>query len=147
MTRSESGRVLGVDLGDRRIGMAVSDPTGTIAQPLPTLKKRAGKRMPVKAVVELVREHHARAVVLGLPLAPSGEETEWCRKVRTFGDQVSGRADVGVHYIDERYTSARAERAIKEIGLPRRKRAEKERIDAAAAVLILQAWLDQESRP
>jgi putative pre-16S rRNA nuclease len=146
LIRSESGRVLGIDLGDRRIGVALGDPTGTIAQPLPTLKKRAGKRMPVQAVVELVRKHHARAVVLGLPLAPSGEETDWCRAVRAFGDQVSGRAGVDVHYIDERYTSARAERAVREMGLPRRKRAEKDRIDAGAAVLILQAWLDRESR-
>ncbi len=147
LSHTEPARVLGIDLGDRRIGLALSDPTRTIAQPLETLKKRAGKRMPLQAIVDLVHEHRADTVVLGLPLAPSGEETPWCGEVRAFGEKLGARAGVTVQYVDERFTSARAERAVRELGLPRRKREEKARVDAGAAVLILQAWLDQAGRP
>lgn len=143
---TESGRVLGIDLGEKRIGIALSDPTRTLAQPLPTLQRRAGKRWPIQTMVELATGNEVTDVVVGLPLALSGEETEWCAAVRRVGDEVGRRASLPVHYIDERMTSVRAERAIRASGLPKRKREQKGRIDAAAAVLILQAWLDRESR-
>jgi putative Holliday junction resolvase len=65
-------RALGIDFGERRIGLALSDPTGTIASPLSTLKRRAGKRPPVAALERLVEEHGVEALVLGLPLDPDG---------------------------------------------------------------------------
>ncbi len=136
-------RILGVDYGERRVGLAVSDPTALIAQPLPTLRRRRGKRPPVAAVVRLIEEHEAAEVVLGLPLTPEGEESDWTREVRDFGATVAERAGVPVHYIDERMTSARAERSMRELGLARTAREEKGRIDAVAAVLILQAFLDR----
>jgi putative Holliday junction resolvase len=85
------------------------------------------------------------AVVVGLPLDPNGEESDWTRTVREFGEAVGRRAGIPVHFVDERFTSARAERAVRSLGLPRRKREQKERVDAAAAILILQAWLDRRS--
>jgi putative Holliday junction resolvase len=136
-------RILGVDYGLRRIGLAVSDPTATLAQPLPFLLRRRGKRPPVGTVVELVKEHGAEAVVVGLPLDSQGEEDAWTAEVRTFGDRVGERSGVPVHYIDERFTSAAAERAVRSLGLSKTERERKERVDTAAAVLILQSWLDR----
>ena len=135
-------RVLGIDFGERRIGLALSDPTETLATPLPTLKRRAGKRPPWKELTEIVQARGVGALVIGLPLGLDGEETEWCRAVRDFGTTLSERMGLPVHYVDERMTSVRAERAIRSLGLPKKKREEKGRIDAAAAVLILQHWLD-----
>lgn len=136
-------RVLGIDYGQRRIGLALSDPTGTLASPLPTLKRRAGKRPPLKALTELVHEHGVVAVVVGLPLTLGGDDSDWTREVRDVAQALSERSGVPVHLVDERFTSQRAERAVRGIGLPKTKREEKERVDAAAAVLILQSWLDR----
>jgi putative Holliday junction resolvase len=137
-----TGRVLGVDFGERRIGLAVSDPTGTIAQPLPTLLRRRGKRAPVSALAELVRSHEVRHIVVGLPLTPKGEANAWTEETRKFGAALEQRTGVPVSYADERYTSAAAERAVRALALPKHERERKERIDAAAAVLILQFFLD-----
>lgn len=139
-------RTLGIDFGERRVGVAVSDPTGVIAQPLPTLQRRAGKRMPLHALTELAEEYEAQAFVVGLPLAPSGDDTDWTRKVRETADKLHERSGLPVHLVDERFTSARAERAIRSMGLPKHKREQKGLIDAASAVLILQSWLDTQSR-
>lgn len=135
-------RVLGIDYGERRIGVAISDPTGTFATPLPTLSRRRGKRPPMGALQALAREHGAVALIVGLPLASDGTETEWCAEVRRFGDRLGGSLALEVYYVDERMTSARAERVVRSLGLPRRKREQKGRVDAAAAALILQRWLD-----
>lgn len=139
-------RVLGIDLGERRVGVAVSDPTGSIAQPLPTLRRRAGKRMPLAVLQNLAAEYEVQSIVVGLPLAPSGRDTEWTRRVREAASDLEERSGVPVHLIDERFTSKAAERAVRGIGLPKRKREEKGRVDAAAAVLILQSWLDGRAR-
>lgn len=138
-------RILGVDYGERRVGLAVSDPTGTIASPLPTLTRRKGKRPPVAPIARLAEEHEASAIVVGLPLTPEGEESDWTREVRAFGDALGERTGLPIAYQDERMTSVRAERAVRSLGLSRQQREEKERIDAAAAVLILQAYLDSRS--
>lgn len=137
------GRVLGVDYGVRRVGLSVSDPTRTLATPLPTLRRRAGKRPPVAAICRLAEEHGAREVVLGLPLTLEGEDSDWTREVRAFGAALAERCGLGVHWVDERLTSVRAERAVRSSGLPRSERQRKERVDAAAAILILQAFLDR----
>ena len=135
-------RALGVDFGTRRIGLAVSDPTGTIASPLETVTRRAGKRPPLKRLAEIGRSHDVEHVVVGLPLGLDGEETEWCEEVRRMGDGLAERLDVPASYVDERMTSVRAERALREVGLKKSDRRQKERVDAAAAQLILQSWLD-----
>jgi putative Holliday junction resolvase len=135
-------RVLGIDYGERRIGLALSDPTATIAQPLPTLKRRKGKRPPVAPVTRLVEEHEVEEIVIGLPLTLEGEDNDWTREVRSFGRKLGERTGRPVAFQDERLTSVRAERAVRSLGLSKEKREEKERIDAAAAILILQAYLD-----
>ena len=136
------GRVLGVDYGERRVGLALSDSLGMIASPLETLTRRKGKRPPVAALARLAEEHDVVHLVVGLPLGLDGEENDWSREVREFGDKLAERAGVPVTFQDERMTSVRAERTVRSLGLPRQRREEKERIDAAAAVLILQAYLD-----
>ncbi|HIF05546.1 MAG TPA: Holliday junction resolvase RuvX [Gemmatimonadetes bacterium] len=139
-------RVLGIDLGERRVGVAVSDPTGSIAQPLPTLRRRAGKRMPLAKLRDLAEQYEVRGIVVGLPLAPSGDDTEWTKTVRQAASDLEKRSGVPVHLVDERFTSQAAERAVRSLGLPKNKREEKGRVDAAAAVLILQSWLDTRAR-
>lgn len=136
-------RVLGIDPGERRIGLALSDPSRTIAQPLPTLKRRRGKRPPVQAILDLAEVNDVDRVVIGLPLSLEGAETDWTAAVRAFGDAIARRSQLPVEFIDERLTSVAAERAVRSLGLPRGERERKDRIDAAAAVLILQAYLDR----
>ena len=138
-------RILGIDYGGRRIGVAVSDPTGTIASPLPTLRRRAGKRPPLAKIQELAEAKEAEAVVIGLPLELDGTESDWAREVRAVGEKLARRLGLPVHFVDERLTSVQAERAVRSIGLPKRKREERGRVDAAAATLILQRWLDSPS--
>ncbi len=138
-------RILGIDFGERRIGLALSDPTGTLASPLPTIKRRAGKRPPLTTLIDIVESHGVDSMVLGLPLTLRGEDSEWTRVVRGVGAALSDRTGLPVHFMDERFTSVRAERAVRSLGLPKNKREQKERIDAAAAVLILQSWLDRRS--
>ncbi len=139
-------RVLGVDYGERRVGLAVSDPTGTIAQPLPTLTRRAGKRPPVQAIADLAREWQAEVLVVGLPLTLDGDESDWTRETRAFAERLADRTGLPLHFVDERMTSVRAERAVRSLGLRRAQREDKTRVDAAAAVLILQAFLDRSAR-
>lgn len=136
-------RALGIDFGMKRIGLAVSDPTGTVATPLETLQRRPGKRPPLAKLEDLGRRLAVEHLVMGLPLDPSGEENEWCAEVRSVGEKLARRLGVPVSFVDERLTSVRAERAVRSIGLPKRERERKERVDAAAAQLILQAWLDE----
>jgi putative holliday junction resolvase len=139
---AEGRRVMGVDFGERRVGVAVSDETRTLASPLPTLHRRRGKRPPIHALAELGREHQVGAVVFGLPLELSGEEGAWTREVRSAGEALGHRLGVPVHFVDERLTSVVAERRVRGSGLPLHKREEKDRVDAEAAVVILQGWLD-----
>jgi putative Holliday junction resolvase len=138
-------RALGVDFGAKRIGLAVSDPTGTLATPLQTLSRREGKRPPLAELERIGRSLGVEHVVVGLPLDLEGQENEWCREVRDVGTRIGARLGVPVSFVDERMTSVRAERAVRSSGLPKRAREEKARVDAAAAQLILQAWLDAPS--
>jgi len=137
---------MGIDFGEKRIGVALSDPTGTLASPHDVVRRRASKRMPLKALERIARTHDVDRLVAGLPLELSGEENDWCVEVRKAGDELARRLDVPVAYVDERMTSVRAERKVRSSGLPRSKREEKERVDAGAAALILQAWLDAPER-
>lgn len=137
-----SGRVLAVDWGVKRFGVAISDPSRLIAQPLTTLTRRPKQRAPVGAICELVRAHQAAAVVVGLPLTPEGEEGDAAREARALGEALGKRAGVPVHFVDERFSTARALAAAREAGV--KDRDSRARIDQMAAVAILQAWLDRQ---
>ena len=139
-------RILAVDFGERRIGLALSDPTRTIAAPLTTLPRRRGKRPPIADIVELTRQHEVSEIVVGLPLMLSGDDSEWTAEVRGFAQLLGERAGLPVHMIDERFSSVIAERAVRSMGLKKNEREQKDRVDAAAAAVILQHYL-QVQRP
>lgn len=134
-------RILSIDYGARRIGVAVSDPTRTIASPLTTLTRREGKRPPWAELQRLIAEQEVSEIVIGLPLDLAGEEGEWAGEVRAFGEQVERRTGLPVHWVDERMSSVQAERAVRGMGLKRSQREEKGRVDAAAAAILLRLFL------
>ena len=140
------GRILALDYGERRIGMAVSDPSGTIAQPLPTISRRIGRRPPYAKILDVLRQWEIERIVIGLPIEPSGEEGDPATTVRAFGTEIERRSGLEVEYRDERFTSARAEREIARLGLSATARRDKQRVDAMAATFILQAYLDGRPR-
>lgn len=134
---------MGVDFGEKRIGVALSDVTGRLASPFTTLTRRLGKRPPYAALEKIVKEEDVTGIVLGLPLDLEGNEQEWCRDVREFGVRLVQRLSLPLHFQDERMSSVTAERGIRQSGLPKHRREDKARIDAAAAAVILQRWLDR----
>lgn len=147
MTRTEAGRVMAIDYGARRIGVALSDPTRSLASPLVTLTRRMGKRPPWAELVRLVQEYEVVEIVVGLPLDLSGEETEWTSEVREFVSSIQRRAQLPVHVIDERLTSVYAERLVRGSGLRKSDREDKGRVDAAAAAIILRIHLERTKSP
>jgi putative holliday junction resolvase len=137
-----SGRILAVDFGERRIGVALSDPSGTIASPFTTLPRRRGKRPPIADLINIMNEQEVDQVVVGLPLMLSGEDSEWTTAVREFAATLATRSGRNVTLVDERFSSIMAERAVRGSGLKKSEREEKERVDAAAAAVILQSFLN-----
>src|SRR5688500_4665867 len=107
------GRTIALDYGERRIGVALSDPTRTIASPLVTLQRRAGKRPPWPEIARLIEENEVDEAVVGLPLDLAGDESDWTAEVRRFGDDLARRTGLPVHWIDERMTSVMAERSVR----------------------------------
>jgi putative holliday junction resolvase len=134
-------RILAIDFGERRIGLALSDPSRMIASPLTTLPRRAGKRPPWPEVERLIREHEVTELVFGLPLELDGEEGIWAAEVRGAAAKLAGRTGLPVHWVDERMSSIIAERAVRALGLRKEQREQKGRVDAAAAAVILQQYL------
>jgi putative pre-16S rRNA nuclease len=132
-------RYLGLDVGDRMIGVAVSDETGTVAGGLLTLR-RVGPRKDVRAVAELIRRHDVGEVVVGLPRRLDGGLGPQAQKVLAFMEDLRPSAKVPVVPWDERFTSVVAEQALVEADVSRRDR--KALVDKVAAILILQNYLD-----
>jgi putative Holliday junction resolvase len=132
------GRVLGLDLGDARIGVAISDDDRRLAVPLGTV--RTGAPADVKAIAELVRDHDVTLVVIGHPLLLSGEAGERAHHAERFAEALGGFLPVPVVLQDERLSTVQAERALREAGAGARER--RRVVDRSAATVILQAWLD-----
>jgi putative Holliday junction resolvase len=133
---SPRGRLLAVDYGERRIGLAISDPTGTIASPAGVILRRAGKRPPVAEIIRRAEALEARGFVIGLPLDGNGDETPRSIEARAVGNALAQRTNLPVEMIDERYTTAIALRAIREMGGSTKDR--KGDVDALAATVLLQ---------
>ncbi|MBI2104902.1 MAG: Holliday junction resolvase RuvX [Candidatus Omnitrophica bacterium] len=133
-------RVLGLDVGDRRIGIAVSDPLGLTAQRVSVLERR-GMSRDLEAVQALAEQYGASAVVVGLPLTMRGERGVQAGKVTAFAEALRRRVAVPVEFVDERLTTVQGARALRETGASRRAR--KAAIDQVAAQLILQDFLDR----
>ena len=136
------GRLLAVDWGERRIGLALSDETQTLAQPLATLTRRAGKRFPMAQLLQQITTHNVVGVIVGLPLDESGAEGDAAHAARGLADDIKRRVGDGLEVTmwDERMTTARALAAVREMGGTTRGR--KEDVDAMAAALLLQHYLD-----
>ncbi len=138
-------RILGVDLGARRIGLAISDVTGTLARPLETVETTGSVRAALERVLPVVRryatdENGLERVVVGLPVQLDGSDAPWTQRVRKFAAALARDAQAPVVLQDERLSSREAEArlAVDE----RDWRARKQRLDAAAAAIILQDYID-----
>lgn len=129
-----------MDWGTKHFGVAISDPSRLIAQPLTTLTRRAHHRAPVARVVALVAEHGATLVVVGLPLTSEGEEGDAAKAARAFGTAIAQRSGRPVIYVDERLSTVHALKSARRAGV--KDKASRGRIDQMAAVAILQGYLD-----
>lgn len=135
---AESGRVLGLDLGDVRIGVAISDPERRFAVPLGTV--HTGAPADLKAIAALVEQHGVTLLVLGHPLRLSGEAGTRARHAEAFAEALRGFLDISVVLHDERLSTVEADRALREAGVPGRDR--RRAVDRSAATVILQSYLD-----
>jgi len=132
-------RVLGLDVGSRRIGLAISDPLGITAQGLETLH-RQNKRRDFAQLERVIREYRVAEIVMGLPLRMSGAEGTQAEKMQAFAEEIRRRFRLPVHLWDERLSSAQANRLLRETDMSIKRRGQV--VDQMAAVLILQAWMD-----
>jgi len=132
-------RVVALDLGTRRIGLAVSDPTGTVASPLAVVDRRGDREAEHTEVARWVGEAGAALVLVGLPLSLSGRTGPAARAALEEVEQLRQRLEVPVETADERFTTVTATRALRQ---SRRRRPERGAVDQAAAAVLLQAWLD-----
>jgi putative Holliday junction resolvase len=133
---ADRGRLLAIDYGERRVGLAISDPTGTIASPAGVIVRRAGKRPPIAEIVRRAEALEVRGFVMGLPLDGNGDETPRTAEVRAIAAELTKRTGFSVVLVDERYTTAKALRAIHEMGGSTKGR--KGDVDALAATVLLQ---------
>jgi putative Holliday junction resolvase len=137
-------RVMGFDVGDRRIGVAISDPLGYTAQPVMTLH-RTNRRSDMKSIGRLLRRHGVEEAVVGNPLYMSGDVSPQALKAQAFAEELRTEFELIVHLWDERLTTTQAHRHLDETGHGGRQE-RKGIIDQVAAVLILQSFLDARSR-
>lgn len=132
------GRLLGVDHGDRRIGLALSDPIPIIASPLKTLLINNSQDA-IDQILAIVREHDVVLVVIGLPIGLKGKETAQTKHVKQFADELS-KNEIEVVFQDERFTSVSAKRSLLE--QPKKVRQNKGMVDQTAAAILLQQYID-----
>jgi putative Holliday junction resolvase len=137
------GRILGLDYGSRRIGMAISDPLGLTAQPLPSLA-RTGDRKDIAEIGRRAAELGATSVVLGLPLLMNGDEGPAAARAREFGARIEEGLSLPVTMWDERLTTVQSERHLVDSGVRRERR--RELRDSLSAMLLLQSVLDLRNR-
>lgn len=137
-------RSLGIDFGTRRIGLALSDPTGTLATPLPFLENSTPEEV-TKNLKDLVENHGVETIVVGMPRNMDGTYGPSAEKVRNFISQTQPHLAAKVVTIDERLTTAQASRELSQIGLNQKDLRKK--VDSSSAALILQQFLDRNNQP
>jgi putative Holliday junction resolvase len=135
------GRILALDVGKKRIGLAISDPLGITAQGLPTLH-RTTIREDLAALTDLIRAHDVKLLLVGHPLNMSGSEGRQAAYTKEFAERLHASSNVEVRYWDERLTSVEAGRVLRSSGISIEKRAKA--VDRLAAVLLLESFLDSE---
>ncbi|HKT86943.1 MAG TPA: Holliday junction resolvase RuvX [Candidatus Sulfotelmatobacter sp.] len=141
-SQADSGRILGLDVGARRIGIAVSDPLGITAQGLETLHRR-NKKYDLQFLRRIILQYEVKEIVVGLPLRMSGAEGTQAEKIHAFAEDLRKHFKLPVHLWDERLTSAEANRLLRETDLSIEKRGQA--VDRMAAILILQGWMESRS--
>ena len=145
MMPAERGRWMAIDWGERRIGLAISDPTGTIATPAGAIERRRGKRAPIAELVRRATALEALGIIMGLPLDGEGEDTVRSLECRRVASELARRTSLPVALVDERFTTAVALRAVREMGGTTRER--KADVDALAATVLLQQAMRMQSLP
>ncbi|BAH37708.1 MAG TPA: Holliday junction resolvase RuvX [Gemmatimonas aurantiaca] len=138
------GRLLAVDWGDKRIGLAVSDELGMLASPAGVIARRAGKRPPIAEIMRQAEALGVSGYIFGLPLDPGGDETDRSREVREVAGKLATRQPLPVRLVDERFTTSAALRSIREQGGSTRGR--KGDVDALAACVLLEGVLRASSQ-
>tara|TARA_B100000530_G_C15742446_1_gene402242 strand:+ start:176 stop:586 length:411 start_codon:yes stop_codon:yes gene_type:complete len=133
-------RRLALDIGNKRIGVAVSDITGLYAFPLTTIFRKNISN-DIEKLYQLIIEQEANELIIGLPLLLSGEEGAQVRLVKSFVNLLNKKIDIPIYYIDERYSTVQAEDKLMNAGIRPSKNQKK--IDSAAAAIILQSYLDK----
>ena len=131
---------MGLDIGDRRIGVALSDPGGILASPH-SIIDRTDERQDIEAMIDIVTQRQVEQIVVGLPRTMDGTVGGQARKVEAFIQLLSSHTAVPVEFRDERLTTVSAKRLMREVGS--RKAGKKTRYDAIAAAIILQSYLDE----
>ncbi len=134
-------RILALDFGERRIGVAISDPTATLASPLTTIERRTPHAdTAIDAILTLANEYAAAEILVGIPYLMSGRIGAQTRATLYFAEILANRATMPIIHIDERLSSVQAERMLAQAGAPASRH--RGRTDSAAAAIILQAYLD-----
>ncbi|MBI4303767.1 MAG: Holliday junction resolvase RuvX [Chloroflexi bacterium] len=133
-------RILGLDVGDRRIGVALSDPGGILATPL-TIIERPDDKQAIDAIVSIINQHQVNKVIVGLPYSMDGSLGLQADKVTIFVQHLGTHTNVPIEYRDERLTTVTAKQLMQEANPRKTKR--RERDDAVAAAIILQGYLDE----
>ncbi len=133
-------RSLGLDIGDKRIGVALSDPEGILASPL-TIINRSDDRLDIEAITNIISQHQVKQIVVGLPRSMNGSLGKQAEKVKAFTQRLCSHTEVPVEFRDERLSTVSAKRLMQEVNA--KKTREKARYDAIAAALILQGYLDE----
>ena len=139
------GRWMAIDWGERRIGLAISDPSGTIASPAGAIERRAGKRAPIAELMRRATALEALGIVMGLPLDGEGDETPRSLECRRVAAELARRTSLPVALLDERFTTAVALRAVRDMGGSTRGR--KADVDALAATVLLQQAMRMHELP
>jgi len=137
-------RSLGLDVGDRRIGVALSDPGGILASPLTVIYRR-DESLDIEAIIDIIESQEVGRVIVGLPYSLDGSLGEQAEKVKAFTQELASRIQVPLEYRDERLTTVMAERLGQAVKNKKTKRGA--RHDAQAAALILQGYLDEGCEP
>lgn len=132
-------RILALDVGDRRIGLAISDPTGLLASPLGHVERGPTD---IDDIIRIVGDNNAARIVVGVPLTLAGDSGEQAGKVRRFVREIRSATDVPIVTVDERFSTVLALRLLTDTDRGRRSNRDKGRIDSSAAAVILQSYLD-----
>ena len=132
-------RTMALDVGEKRIGVALSDPSGILATPLTAIQRTSLKK-DLGEVLRLATENEAGSILVGIPLSMDGVARQQAHRVQQFCEALALEADIPIMTRDERLSTVEAERRLREGGAPARRR--KEMVDAAAAAILLQSYLD-----